>query len=103
MNVKTEEFSGNLIEFREVSLHINDIFERLVISSISLIVPQGETLVLLGRSGSGKTTLLRLINAMLLPSKGQVLVRGRATTAWDPIRLRRGIGYVIQELSLIHI
>ena len=57
-------------------------------------------MVLLGRSGSGKTTLLRLINAMLLPSEGQVLVQGRATREWDGIRLRRGIGYVIQEAGL---
>jgi len=100
MNAKTEDFPRNLIEFRDVSFHINDILERLVISKVSLIVPQGETLVLLGRSGSGKTTLLRLINGMLLPSEGQVLVQGHATTAWDPIRLRRGIGYVIQEAGL---
>ena len=100
MNANTAEFSGNLIEFRDVSFHINDILERLVISNVSLVVPQGETLVLLGRSGSGKTTLLRLINGMLLPSKGQVLVQGHATTAWDLIRLRRGVGYVIQEAGL---
>ena len=91
---------GNAIEFREVSFHINDIPPRLVISRVSLAVPFGETLVLLGRSGSGKTTLLRLINAMVMPSDGQVLVQGRATREWDTIRLRRGIGYVIQEAGL---
>ena len=100
MNAKTKNFSGDLIEFRGVSFHINDIPSRVVISNASLTVPFGETLVLLGRSGSGKTTLLRLINAMLLPSRGQVLVQGRATVDWDPIRLRRGIGYVIQEAGL---
>jgi len=100
MNVKIENFSGNLIEFRDVSFHINDIPGRPVISGASLNVPVGETVVLLGRSGSGKTTLLRLINAMLLPSQGQVLVQGRATVEWDAIRLRRGIGYVIQEAGL---
>jgi osmoprotectant transport system ATP-binding protein len=100
MNAKIENFSGNLIEFREVSFHINDIPRRVVISNVSLAVPFGETLVLLGRSGSGKTTLLRLINAMLLPSQGQVIVQGRPTEEWDPIRLRRGIGYVIQEAGL---
>src|SRR5260370_30691010 len=100
MNAKTEESSGNLIEFREVSFHINDILERLVISDVSLTVPEGETLVLLGRSGSGKTTFLRLVNAMLLPSKGQVLVQGHATTARNPIPLRRGIRYVIQDAAL---
>jgi osmoprotectant transport system ATP-binding protein len=100
MNAKIEDSSENLIEFRDVSYHINDILEREVISGISLTVPARETVVLLGRSGSGKTTLLRLINAMLLPSEGQVLVQGRATVEWDPIRLRRGIGYVIQEAGL---
>ena len=80
MNAKTKHFSGNLIEFRDVSYHINDILGRQVISGISLTVPVGETLVLLGRSGSGKTTLLRLINGMLTPSRGQVLVGGRVTT-----------------------
>ncbi len=100
MNAKTEGFSGHLIEFRDVSFQINDIFNRLIVLHISVEIPRGETLVLLGRSGSGKTTLLRLINAMLLPSEGQVLVQGRATVDWDPIRLRRGIGYVIQEAGL---
>ena len=57
-------------------------------------------MVLLGRSGSGKTTLLRLINRMLLPTQGEVLVEGKATSDWDPIRLRRHIGYVIQDAGL---
>ena len=100
MNAKIEHFLKNPIEFQDVSFQINDIPGRAVISGVSLTVPVGETVVLLGRSGSGKTTLLRLINAMLLPSRGQVLVEGRATTDWDPIRLRRGIGYVIQEAGL---
>ena len=88
------------IEIRDVSYHINDILKRLILSGITLEVSQGETLVLLGRSGSGKTTLLKLINGMRMPSKGEVLVEGRPTAEWDPIRLRRGIGYVIQEAGL---
>ncbi|HYL83279.1 MAG TPA: ATP-binding cassette domain-containing protein [Candidatus Angelobacter sp.] len=101
MNAKTVESAGILIEFRGVSFQRNDILPlRVVISGISLNISQGETVVLLGRSGSGKTTLLRLINGMLLPSSGQVLVQGRATTEWDTIQLRRGIGYVIQEAGL---
>jgi len=63
-------------------------------------VEAGETLVLLGRSGSGKSTTLRLVNALLLPDEGTVRVEGRSTRDWDPIRLRRRIGYVIQEGGL---
>src|SRR6266705_1321437 len=100
MNAQIKNVSGNLIEFLDVSYHINDIPGRAVISGVSLAVPLGETLVLLGRSGSGKTTLLRLINALYLPSQGEVLVEGRPTAEWDPIRLRRRIGYVIQEAGL---
>jgi osmoprotectant transport system ATP-binding protein len=65
-----------------------------------MIVNSGETLVLLGRSGSGKTTLLRLINRMLVPSSGTVVVEGKSTMDWDAIQLRRHIGYVIQEAGL---
>ena len=86
MNAKIGHFLPNLIEFRDVSFRINDILNRLIVLGVSLEIPQGETLVLLGRSGSGKTTLLRLINAMLLPSQGQVLVQGRPTVEWDRIR-----------------
>src|SRR5258708_40360667 len=91
----------NLIEFRGVSWRPNGGSEAAIIDDVSLQVPRGETLVLLGRSGSGKTTLLKLINGMHWPSKGEVLVEGRATRGWDAIRLRRGIGYVIQEAGLV--
>jgi len=57
-------------------------------------------LVLLGRSGSGKTTTLKLINALLMPTEGAVWVNGEKTSEWDAIRLRRSIGYVIQEGGL---
>ena len=100
MNTKISPAATNTIEFRDVSFHINDILKRLIVSQVSLEIPHGETLVLLGRSGSGKTTLLKLINGMLLPTKGEILVQDRPTTSWDPIRLRRGIGYVIQEAGL---
>jgi len=100
MNMKTQLCPKKMIEFRGVSFHINDILARAIVSGISLEIPQGETLVLLGRSGSGKTTLLKLMNGMLLPTKGEIFVQDRSTTAWDPIRLRRGIGYVIQDAGL---
>ncbi len=71
-----------------------------ILRDLTCEVEQGRTLVLLGRSGSGKTTALKMVNALLLPSTGEVLVEGRATTAWNPIELRRRIGYVIQETGL---
>src|SRR5467141_5334616 len=85
MNTKIASSAGNLIEFRNVAFHINDIPARMIVSGISLEIQKGETLVLLGRSGSGKTTLLKLMNGMLLPTKGEILVDGRSTAAWDPI------------------
>jgi osmoprotectant transport system ATP-binding protein len=88
------------IEFIGVTYRVSGTPAREIVSQISLEVPAGETLVLLGRSGSGKTTLLRLINRLLTPAEGQVLVRGRSTQDWDPIRLRRSIGYVIQDAGL---
>jgi osmoprotectant transport system ATP-binding protein len=104
MNVKiappTVVSSDVSIEFRGVGYRLIDILSRAIVSNISLSISRGETLVLLGRSGSGKTTLLRLINRMLVPSEGQIFVEGRSTTDSDPIRLRRGIGYVIQEAGL---
>lgn len=71
-----------------------------ILRSLTCEVEQGRTLVLLGRSGSGKTTALKMVNALLTPTSGEVLVEGRATTAWNPIELRRRIGYVIQETGL---
>ena len=73
---------------------------RPLVAGLNLRIERGETLVLLGRSGSGKTTTLKLINRLLEPSEGAVLVENRPTTEWDPIHLRRGIGYVIQEAGL---
>jgi osmoprotectant transport system ATP-binding protein len=91
---------GNSIEFQNVSFRPSGESPREIVSDITLTVASGETLALLGRSGSGKTSLLKLINGLLTPSKGKILVKQKATTEWDPIRLRRGIGYVIQEAGL---
>src|SRR4029077_20850098 len=68
---------------------------------LTLSVAEGEVLALIGRSGSGKTTALRLVNALVRPTGGAVRVAGRPTTEWDPIRLRRRTGYVIQEIGLL--
>ncbi len=71
-----------------------------LVDDLSFEVRQGETLALLGRSGSGKTTALRLVNRLIEPTSGRVLVHGRPTEDWDPIALRRSIGYVIQDVGL---
>lgn len=85
------------IEFDHVSFSLNG---HHILHNLSLSVRKGETLVLLGRSGSGKTSALKLVNRLLLPTSGDVRVNGRATTEWDPIHLRRSIGYVIQDGGL---
>jgi osmoprotectant transport system ATP-binding protein len=89
--------SAAAVEFREVCFRIRD---SLILDNLSFRIEPGETLVLLGQSGSGKTTALKMVNGLLFPSSGEVLVDGRPTTAWNVIALRRGIGYVIQEVGL---
>jgi osmoprotectant transport system ATP-binding protein len=71
-----------------------------LVDDVSFSVGIGETVVLLGRSGSGKTTTLRLINRLLEPTGGDILVSGQATRGIEAHRLRRGIGYVIQDVGL---
>jgi osmoprotectant transport system ATP-binding protein len=73
---------------------------RSVLHDVSLTVEAGETVALVGRSGSGKTTLLRLVNRLLVPDAGRLLVNGRDVVQWDPIELRRRTGYVIQGAGL---
>src|SRR6266850_2242671 len=87
-----------LVEFRDVSFTVNG--SRPIIDRLSLQVQHGETFVLLGESGCGKTTTLKLVNRLLTPTSGKVLVEDKATTEWDVIRLRRRTGYVIQEAGL---
>jgi osmoprotectant transport system ATP-binding protein len=86
-----------VIEFRDVSYGVNGI---QVLSGLNLRVAHGEILVLLGRSGSGKTTTLKLVNRLVTPTSGRVLVNGKVNDQVDVIQLRRGMGYVIQEAGL---
>lgn len=86
------------VEFQGVSFRHADGTPAL--EALSLAIAPGEVVALLGRSGAGKSTMLRLVNRMLLPTRGTVLVQGRDTREWDAILLRRRIGYVLQEGGL---
>src|SRR5438067_3522586 len=70
------------------------------VDRVRLEVGEGEICVLLGPSGCGKTTTLRMINRLVAPTSGKVVIAGRDTEAADPVELRRGIGYVIQQIGL---
>jgi len=98
MTTATSAGSEAIIEFRDASYRLPG--GQALLQNVSLTVRRGETLVLLGRSGAGKTTALKLINRLVEPTDGQVLVEGRSTLDWDAIALRRHIGYVIQETGL---
>jgi osmoprotectant transport system ATP-binding protein len=86
------------IEFRGVSFARPG--QPRVLDRFNLTVESGEVLALVGRSGAGKSTLLRLVNRLLLPDEGAVLVQGRDTREWEPIALRRSVGYVLQDVGL---
>jgi osmoprotectant transport system ATP-binding protein len=86
------------VEFRDV------LFTRpggvRVLDHFNIAVESGEVVALVGRSGAGKSTLLKLINRLLDPESGDVMVEGRSTRDWEPIRLRRRVGYVLQDVGL---
>src|SRR6185369_10200796 len=86
------------LEFRDVS------FARpggtRVLNRFNLAVESGEVVALVGRSGAGKSTILKLINRLLEPDASEVVVEGTSTRAWEPIRLRRRLGYVLQDVGL---
>ncbi len=85
------------ISFSDVALTLDG---QEILHGITLSLEGTSTTALLGRSGSGKTTLLRMINGLVTPSSGQVCVHGKSVASYDPVALRRGIGYVIQESGL---
>ena len=90
--------SSSAIEFVDVTFRVPG--HRALLSRLSLSVRRGETLMLLGRSGSGKTTCLKMINRLYEPTEGEVRVDGISVTQCDAIKLRRRIGYAIQEVGL---
>jgi osmoprotectant transport system ATP-binding protein len=86
------------VTFAGVSYMLPD--GRVLLRDISLELEEGTTTALLGRSGSGKTTLLRTVNELVKPTSGEVRLAGKAARDYDPVELRRSIGYVIQETGL---
>ena len=87
-----------IIRFDNVSFHRDG--GPNILAGVNLAISSGEIVAIVGRSGVGKTTLLKLVNRLLLPTSGSVLIDGRDSREWDGIRLRRGIGYVFQETGL---
>jgi osmoprotectant transport system ATP-binding protein len=86
-----------VIAFERVHFNRGD---RAVLRDVTFHVDPGETVALVGRSGAGKSTVLKLINRMLEPHDGRVLVDGRDTRSWPSTELRRRTGYVLQEVGL---
>ncbi len=87
-----------VVQFEDVGFCYPD--SSAIVVNFTLSVDPGEVVVLVGRSGAGKSTILKLVNRMVLPRSGTVRVEGRDTREWDPIRLRRRIGYVLQDIGL---
>jgi osmoprotectant transport system ATP-binding protein len=90
---------------REAAISLRDVHVTrgaagAVLRGLSLDIEPGETLALVGRSGAGKSTALKLINGLLVPDAGDVIIEGRSTRQWNPFELRRRIGYVLQEIAL---
>ena len=88
-----------MIEIRGLVKHFPGAAHPAV-DHLTLMIPEGEVCVLIGPSGCGKTTTMRIINRMVEPDAGSVLVAGRDVMQVDPVDLRRSIGYVIQQVGL---
>ena len=87
------------IEFRGVSKRYPD--GTVAVDDFSVLIPAHKTTVLVGSSGSGKTTLLRMINRLVEPSAGVIAIDDEPISDRDPVALRRGIGYVLQNAGLL--
>jgi osmoprotectant transport system ATP-binding protein len=86
------------LDFRDVSKSYGS---TTVVNGLNLHVPQGKICVLVGPSGCGKTTSLKMVNRLVEPTSGRIEIGGQDVMAQDPIELRRGIGYVIQQVGLL--
>ena len=87
------------VEFRHVTKRFAGM-PHPALDDVSLAIGEGELVCVLGTSGGGKTTLIKLVNRLHDPDSGRVLVGGRDVSTVDPVELRRGIGYVIQQTGL---
>ena len=88
---------GATVEFRDVTKRYAD---QLAVDSLSFTVPAGKVCILVGPSGSGKTTSLKMVNRLIEPTSGAILIDGHDVTKEEPTQLRRRIGYVIQQVGL---
>lgn len=86
-----------IIRFEQISKSFGD---QAVLRNFTLDVFPGEFLTIIGRSGCGKTTALKLVNGLVRPDSGRILVQGKDVAGADPVALRRRIGYVIQSVGL---
>jgi osmoprotectant transport system ATP-binding protein len=86
-----------LIEFKNVTKKYGN---KEAVKTLDLHLEKGSITMLIGPSGCGKTTTLKMINRLIEPTSGEILINGEATTSLDPVQLRRKIGYVIQDVGL---
>ncbi len=87
-----------LIRFVDVKQHYDA--DKTVIKNLNLSIDKGDFVVLIGPSGCGKTTILKMMNGLIHPSSGQIFVKEKEIRSWDPIELKRNMGYVIQQIGL---
>ena len=92
-----QQSQGASVEFRAVTKRYTD---QLAVDRLSFTVPAGKICVLVGPSGSGKTTSLKMVNRLVEPSEGEILIDGKNVLDEEPTALRRRIGYVIQQVGL---
>jgi osmoprotectant transport system ATP-binding protein len=85
------------IEYLEVSVTAGPV---TILSDVAISIPEGQRVAFLGRSGAGKTTALKLVNGLVLPTRGAMRIEGRFLTDHDLVALRRRIGYVLQQPAL---